>query len=790
MLISTPFLTAQTVHPAAPSELQGISLSFSGEYPVTSHMEWHNGVHLIAPVDVDRHADVRAVADGRVIYVRAPDAQPNRDKTHPQNYATFGDTPEWTDKGMVIVEHRTEIGAAGSRPTELVYYSVYAHLCRLAEGVAKDKPVYRKDRLGQAGQIYGQHAHIHFEICLDDANLQKLLGHAPEQRTHAETAPTCDGRTDAVFGSAYIYLPADTPVQAQRPGSHMRGSTGNSLGAAQWVRIEYAGHATLTSHTLTGKPIGQPVVEVDGEYRLHLEAQARHDSLSPGDKAKSSPSGWYELLRFGRNLGRGEAAADKDPLPNNAAHWRKINTPAGERWVDLNATGTFKLSDADFPNCAGWTCIADDTSTEDQRCDSVRLKALITSDITDMAIKAATFKNPAQLFAASNKPAIRKKLRRAICKFPSEFDQGTFERRYGHIREETYFQENPGSWEKLKAHIQAMTCTDLPAAYKNAQWHFHPLEFIEHMRKCMWLSKQELVQLVPSHAVRTGQWKDAQGNRQAGVFWEMVRRPDTESDESIIAKHRIPLNRTMRKYGINTSLRQASFLSNAIQESGWLARLQELGGDGYWYTPWHGRGLLQLTHPGNYFAYWEWRGRSIPLPLKQVMQKAAETEAKKAPDLRSKAAMQDAHFPGLTPEILKWRSDVDGAAGTQREPTGDALVAPSDSAGHYAAVKGLVRQADGAHEVERRSVSIVDAKGQSQGERVYYRSQAFWKVSASINLPAAVHREDYRGINGFDSRGSAYGVALAVLTEIRLPDVKGNKLIEYPEGYAPRRSAP
>ena len=45
---------------------------------------------------------------------------------------------------------------------------------------------------------------------------------------------------------------------------------------------------------------------------------------------------------------------------------------------------------ADFPASAGWTCIADDTSTEDQRCDSVRLRALIASDITDMANKAAS----------------------------------------------------------------------------------------------------------------------------------------------------------------------------------------------------------------------------------------------------------------------------------------------------------------------------------------------------------------------------------------------------------------
>jgi hypothetical protein len=122
MLISPPFLT---------NAGSSISASFSGEYPVTSHMEWHNGLHLIAPVDEDHHAEVRAIADGKLIYVRAPDAQPGRDKHHPQNYAAFGDGPEWTDKGMVIVEHRTEIGATGNRPTEIVYYSVYAQRCRL-----------------------------------------------------------------------------------------------------------------------------------------------------------------------------------------------------------------------------------------------------------------------------------------------------------------------------------------------------------------------------------------------------------------------------------------------------------------------------------------------------------------------------------------------------------------------------------------------------------------------------------------------------------------------------------
>jgi len=70
---------------------------------------------------------------------------------------------------------------------------------------------------------------------------------------------------------------------------------------------------------------------------------------------------------------------------------------------------------------------------------------------------------------------------------------------------------------------------------------------------------------------------------------------------------------------------------------------------------------------------------------------------------------------------------------------------------------------------------------------VYYRSQAFWQVSASVNLPGAANRTTYIGLNGFDSRCCAYGVALAILAEMRFPDTQRHVTLEYPEGYTPRR---
>jgi hypothetical protein len=70
----------------------------------------------------------------------------------------------------------------------------------------------------------------------------------------------------------------------------------------------------------------------------------------------------------------------------------------------------------------------------------------------------------------------------------------------------------------------------------------------------------------------------------------------------------------------------------------------------------------------------------------------------------------------------------------------------------------MASYADEAHTLERVSVPTI-----SSGSKVYYRSTAFWKASAAVNLPAAVGRTDYSGLNGFDSRCCAYGVALSVL---------------------------
>lgn len=114
-----------------------------------------HGLHIQAPRDAhNQPLPVRAIADGTVIFKRAPKPA-NNTATDAQNY-----TPAWTDNGIVIVRHTTDIGATGNTPTTVTYYSVYMHLSSIDAAVEEKKPIWRKDVIGKAG-TWMEHAAMH-----------------------------------------------------------------------------------------------------------------------------------------------------------------------------------------------------------------------------------------------------------------------------------------------------------------------------------------------------------------------------------------------------------------------------------------------------------------------------------------------------------------------------------------------------------------------------------------------------------------------------------------------------
>lgn len=525
----------------------------------------------------------------------------------------------------------------------------------------------------------------------------------------------------------------------------------------------------LTTYDSEGRTLADCPPEADAEYGLYRRAlalsqtvQAAARAAGRADATAPAPSACHALLRLGRVLG-------PDRLePADTPHWRRIGTPAGPGWVNLNAPGVRKFSDADFPHWRGWTLI-DDSQDRDSRCDSPTIRRLLDADGNGRVTVA-------EATARLRDSTIRQRLARTICKFPSEWDASTIDARWGWLRPSSD-EHPPGmtdeDWQRFCAHARAL-CFDLAELFQ-AQWRFEPKEFIRHMRRCGWRSQQEFVQLVPSHAVRT-----ATQNGGRVTLWEAV--PDISVDvrrNPVLQNHRIPLNKMLRSYGIDTPLRQACFFGNAIQETGWLRNLAETGGNGLWYAPWYGRGFLQLTGPGNYCEYWRWRGRQVPQDLQRAMENAYETTYRLPGAQRTNERLRDGNFVQLTQEMIVWRRSVEG--GDAQTPTADDLYAPADSAGFYWLKTEMARYADEAHEVQRHPVPT------NQGVKVYYRSPAFWRASAAVNLPAAVNRLYSPALNGFDSRCSAYAAALAVLTEMKLPDEQGRLARWYPEGCTRRR---
>jgi hypothetical protein len=478
-----------------------------GGFPIAGGFTWHNGVHLVDKGSSKREGYktiAHAIADGKVKFVGTPPAQPSED----QKYGAVA-AGGHTDKGMVIIEHEQVIGANDAGTLKKVkFYSVYMHLAEIGSGIAVDKVVKRKDKIGLVGQVLGSINHLHFEICMDEHNLKELTGRTELTWKPFGDVPTADGRTDAVFGSTYVYLPASTPTQVGTETNPYRAGVATSdLNEKLLVEIKYTGDTKLVTYEyndhLPWDKRGE-IVEAEGEYKLYHRARALSvflgdtgvfntglqgvtldpDLILRGDTTEMTfnerlISKYYELLRFGRCIG-------PDPLPETTPHWRKIKKADGTMvWANLNAAGTKKFSDADFLPQLGWQLVSDDKEDKDQRCDSKDLKnyllAFLPKEEREALLKKTEKEQRQKYLKLARDKKIKPHLRRVMTHFATEWDQATIEERIGWIKNEEEYK-NEAEWKKFLGWATALNHANLPAVYKEAKWHFHPAEFMRLFR--------------------------------------------------------------------------------------------------------------------------------------------------------------------------------------------------------------------------------------------------------------------------------------------------------------------
>jgi predicted chitinase len=564
----------------------------SGSYPVSFQMNWHGGVHLTAPNGADnKPLQVRAIADGTVAFVRKPTAK-TTNKNHALNYGAG-----WTDDGCVLIRHETAIGASQSGPTNVVYFSIYMHLSKVEAALKQGDAIYRKAILGSPGEIYGAANSIHFEIICDDTSIRNFTN-----RTGPYMAVNQDGRTDVLFGSMYFFILVGTDFLAFPPvGTSAVPAVVHNNSEAYPVEMKYeGGDCIMQTYHLDGRPLAQHR-EPEAEYNLFTMAT----QTFPG-----SASAGYELLRFGRVIG-------PDPLnPPDHGYWREIAFDGGVGWVNLNELNVLKFSDADFPSWGNaWWILVDGSSSADSRCKELRILELLDKN-GDLAV------TPQEGQAALNDPVMQDQLSHRICKFPTEWDSSTIDKRWAWLQTDPQTKMDAASYARFKAHVTALCFWDKAnLGIGNVHWRFHPTQFVIAFRKCGWFSQNELAQMLPRSA---GQWNPnahPPAWQYSNISWV--------TSNARFAPYLNDLNKTLRKYNLLDAKRQIHFLAQTFIETALWAissaavssadRTMREFGKGHskivngvvtwpapmmeFYTVFYGRGIMQLTWPANYADY-------------------------------------------------------------------------------------------------------------------------------------------------------------------------------------------
>ncbi|SCB36765.1 hypothetical protein [Cupriavidus alkaliphilus] len=677
---------------------------------------WHGGMH----VGADTATPVRAIADGTIVAYRLA---PKTETYEGQPY----------DTSFVLLRHETETGAA----TPVVFYSLYVNLAaaehlhgrtdtlpacyrartspdaRVPDDPKKAK-VYRRDILGYPGsQHQTGRSGFHFEIfCTDEA----LAGFFRDSSLITEK-----GSAD-IYGDIHFVIPEGKSFVAAHPrlpkgngvwrtsdkdGNPMfpAGTAGSNIGQCLYVSVRLDKDKRITTtriRTAQGqyREIGR-IVQPGYAYAMLALAEALYPD---------NPSTGLEWLTLGRVL--------SEERSGHTDNWQMVPyAPGSAGYIDLSQAGIVRLSDADFPYWLGWQKVEEGAmlSPADAIVDEPATLEMLSE--TSQAGKAA--------------------LRHLVVKHPTEWDVSDLDERFARLRKPGMPLVSEDSWQRFKKQAQKLAFwqnTGLPRAV----WHFHPLQFIHHMRRALWLSVDELRQAVPARMLR---------GLGAGIPEKIVYEPAQGTAGKLIAEHCKQLNVMWRKYGVTTRKRVAAFLGNSVQETVWLSTLIEIGGEKNWYAPWYGRGGLQLTHPGNYIGYWKFRGRSIDAKLSSQLLAAHE----KSGTLRSNLPLFGVE-PSIPPHVKRWRNDI------AREPYDAA-----DSAGYYWLVNRADEEADKYAASTQRAFHIHFSSPLRKRESfVFYENVSFRRVACIVNLPGHLSREN-PSLNGLVDRYHAYAYAQVLL---------------------------
>jgi predicted chitinase len=600
----------------------------SGPYPMGKNRFWHGGVHVHPS---DRTTPIRAIADGEVVAYRYDDG----DSTD----AYFDRAPY--SRSFVLLKHETELGQTSLGTSKLTFYSLYMHL--RAWGEVKGKTGV------QAVNFLRKTVANHTQL---DTNRQPELDkhkHPAMVKAHVESvAPIADGTCRCDNGYARVHRGDILGYCGNIPDNTATPSCGihfeiffddvaflDNAAKTVWGRCMLTCELSVFKELQTiekipvdpSKPLSVAKEEArDGYIKVTIGKQSywvsddqitvtEFNGSEAGNKRQTVKQTQYrakleELYCYSKNPHKNHKVLAKGaPIVPWVDPWMKAGefreeSVDGKNWVqvympDTNSLYWAEKSALHYTSDADWL---DFHKFEEHRLFSK--DGFIDDDgiqkLCDAYEKDRTGKNLSAFTADADK------LRHLITCHPTEWSKQDIAKRFARIT-----QEDSGTakltqeeFAKLTAHIERLSFWEqvpgLPTA--TTLWHAHPIRFIEHLAKCMWLSKNELELIYPE---------------KIGSDEEISHGTPAEVRE----KYRVDLNKCCYRYGVNSRLRQAHVFGQGAVESMSLNQMLEIAsgthyegnkmlgncrpGDGPRFK---GRGFKQLTGRYNYAEYWCFRG--------------------------------------------------------------------------------------------------------------------------------------------------------------------------------------
>ncbi|WP_341316952.1 hypothetical protein WN982_37170 [Paraburkholderia sp. IMGN_8] len=808
MIISPPFLPVSglTSNDASKPDpmmdaVDQFEIGHHGVYPVAFDRRFHCGIHLDPG---EQHEQVRAIADGDVVAYRVCKSALSDGTTDP----TTGQPLLNSNAGFVLLRHKTDTGDGRS----ITYYSLYMHLLDMTnqeqfapqpnhppeEGSpnalprwlldtagGKDggvqpggtKKVYRKDMLGYVGQHQGVR-HLHFEIFMSDEDFIAWFDQDGHKVQLGEKNPVQPTSSD-YWGHTYFVIQGPQDFVQQPAGADdtwFPRLPGGSIGehdtlyveawfnkgrryTQAWIDCGNSDNVTL----LTPDPIADSYDNDTRQYEYDL--YDRSVALY-----SACPSDGYEMLRFGRILSHSVASGAAP------ATWVAVpfDGDGTQGYINIAPDAIKKLSDADFPFFKEWQKVDEDNTpfNHDGLCgydELCRLTGVADPQATSGMIQPLEYDknndNAANQQLAGyvqNAEGMREKLRGLVCKARSEWDPSNNDARYQGLNDPDGFfgkqkDTNPNGYTRFIEFLSKFQFLDHTPLAGQKLWYFHPLAFIRHFRKCAWLSKKEMLQLIPFFVIR----KPGSHNSNHQGVWE---QPNLRFAESLVDQYGSNLNNSMRKFKLDTPLRQACFIANATQETGWFHYLTEgnRSDDATdLHNGWFGRGFLQLTNAhgdmgggnNNYYRYFRFFGRGPSLP------------------------------PGA--QELRWRNEIGRDvfhashsacaywvwSGKSMPSETYPLRPKVDSANKYADIAGIN---------ERRIIRT------NAGTKVWYYNQSFTNCAASVNYPGSTGQNP-PNMNGLVDRSTSFTNALMVLADVPFFKGPNQENLMWPENFSRRK---